>query len=75
MPPLPNLVGTLCIRNCLMQFRPWTHLDPNARGLERGIIQRHGKDKPLGRTVFRCPHDFRQLRPLQLVGGHSRRRL
>lgn len=50
-------------------------IDPNARGLERGPVQRHGKDKPLGRTLFRGPHDIRQLRSLQLVGRHSRRRL
>lgn len=45
--------------------------DPNARGLERRPVQRHGKDKPLGRPVLRGPHDIRQLRPVQLVGGHS----
>lgn len=50
-----------------------TQLDPNAGRLERGLVQRHGKDKSLGRTLFRCPYDIRQLRVVQFAGRHSRR--
>ena len=47
--------------------------DPDARGLERGAIQRHGEDEPLGSALFRRPHDVRQLRSIQPARRHPRR--
>lgn len=53
-----------------MKTFPIHHLDPNARGLECGFVQRNGKDKSLGGTLFRHTNDIRQLCSLQLASCH-----
>jgi hypothetical protein len=37
-------------------------LDSDTRRLERRPLERNGEDVALGRTLFRCADDFRQLR-------------
>lgn len=49
--------------------------DPDAGGLERGLVQRHGEDEPLGRPLLRGAHDLWQLRAVQPAGRHPGRRL
>lgn len=34
----------------------------NSRRLERCTVQRNGENKSLGRFIFRCAYDFRELR-------------
>ena len=41
------------------------------RRLEHRAFRGDGADVPLGRPLFRRPHDFRQLRLVQLAGRHS----
>ena len=41
------------------------------RRLEHCAFRGDGADVPLGRPLFRRPHDFRQLRLVQLAGRHS----
>ena len=45
-------------------------LDPDPGGLEHRPVCGDGEDQPLGRPLLCAPHDIRQLRPLQLAGGH-----
>jgi hypothetical protein len=44
--------------------------DPHPRRLERGTVQRNGKDEPLGSAVLCGSHDFRKLRSVQPPGRH-----
>ena len=50
-------------------------LDLDTRGLECGVVQRHGENESLGGPLFRRAHDVRQLRPLQPTRRHPRRRI
>lgn len=50
-------------------------VDSNARGLECGAIQWHGKNKSLGCIIFRCIDDVWQLCAIQFVGCYSGGRL
>ncbi|GFW92649.1 hypothetical protein TNCV_519661 [Trichonephila clavipes] len=45
--------------------------DSDTGRLERGLIQRHGEDLALGRSLLRSSHDLWQLRPLQPPSRHS----
>lgn len=51
------------------------HADSHPRGLEHSVVQRDGKNEPLGRSLFRDADDFRQLRPVQFAGRNFGRRI
>lgn len=49
--------------------------DSYTRRLEHSVVQRNGKDKPLGRSLFRDADDIRQLRFVQFTGSNFGRRI